>query len=79
MTEQIMDGDKKVPIKNPEGYVDLTAHDAITNILNLEDRDEADQRHYRLIRSLRNIIDLMDYDLLCRIEVKDRRSGRTYR
>lgn len=69
--------DKDNPIKNPEGYVDETPHKAIANV-DAQERDGPDMRHYRLIRSLRNIIDLMDYDLIGRIEVRDRRSGRTY-
>lgn len=68
----------KVPLRNAEGYLDLTAHDAITNVMN-EKRDEADYRHWRLIKTLTNLIDLMGYDLLSRIEVRDRKSGRTYR
>lgn len=72
--------DDRIPIRNPEGYMDLTAHDALTNIMEEHARrDDPDQRHYRLIKSILNIIDLMDYDLLCRIEVRDRRSGRIYR
>ena len=68
--------DSENSIKNHEGYVDTTPHEALSNV---EERDEPDTRHYRLIKSLRNIIDLMDYDLMGRIEVRDRRSGRTYR
>lgn len=76
--------DQKIPVRNPEGYLDLTAHDALTKVMRDSAgqpfvRDEPDQRHYRLIKTLLNMIDLMDYDLLCRIEVKDRRSGRIYR
>ena len=74
-----MSGDK-VPIRNDEGYLDLTAHDAIVNVMNEQKRmDEPDYRHYRLIKTLLNLIDLMGYDLLSRIEVRDRKSGRVYR
>ena len=63
-----MSGDK-VPIRNDEGYLDLTA----------KRMDEPDYRHYRLIKTLLNLIDLMGYDLMSRIEVRDRKSGRVYR
>lgn len=69
----------KVPLKNPEGYPDPTAHVAITKVLRETTFDEHDHRHWRLIKTLQNVIDLMDYDLLSRIEVRDRRSGRIYR
>ena len=65
-------------LKNPEGYVDMTPHEALSSI----DRaamDEPDARHYRLIKTLRNLIGLADYELLNRIEVRDTRSGRIYR
>ena len=73
--------DGGIPIRNPEGYLDLTAHDALTNVMREQtaQRDEADQRHYRLIKTLLNMIDLTGYDLLNRIEVRDRESGRIYR
>lgn len=69
----------KVPLKNPEGYPDPTPHDALNNILKRRVMDEPDYRHWRLIKTLQNVIYLMDYDLLGRIEVRDRRSGRIYR
>lgn len=33
----------------------------------------------RLIKTLKNMIDLAGYDLMARIEIKDRRTGRVYR
>ena len=72
--------DEKLSVKNPEGYVDTTAYIALTNVLRQQqERDGPDQRHYRLIKTLLNAIDLMGYDLLNRIEVRDRDSGRVYR
>lgn len=72
--------DEGIPRRNPEGYLDLTAHDALTNVAREQrERDEPDRRHHRLIKTLLNLVDLMDYDLLCRIEVRDRKSGRIYR
>lgn len=71
---------EKVPYKNHEGYPDPTPHEALNQIMQQPRiRDEADHRHWRLVRTLQNVMDLMDYDLLNRIEVRDRRSGRIYR
>ena len=71
----------EVPLKNPEGYTDYTAYRALKNVMQPETvwRDPPDHRHWRLIKTLMNLIDLMDYDLLNRIELYDRKSGRTYR
>ena len=44
-------GADKIPYRNPEGYADPTAHDAIASIVQAE--EAADQRCMLLIRSLR--------------------------
>lgn len=67
----------KIPYRNAEGYADPTAHAAMTPIQ--QEQDEADQRLAQLIRTLKNTIDLAGYDLLARIEVRDRKTGRIYR
>ena len=44
-----------------------------------EQQDAADQRCQRLIKTLKTILDLAGFDLLARIEVRDRKTGRIYR
>ena len=66
-----------IPYHNPEGYADPTAHAALTTVQAAQ--DEADQRCQQLIRALKTIIELSDYDLLARIELRDRKTGRVYR
>ena len=63
--------------KNAEGYIDPTAYKAITKVM----QEESDQqrRINALIGSLKSLIDLAGYDLLNRIEVRDRKTGREYR
>ena len=68
---------KGIPTHNPEGYADPTAHDALTPMQ--EQQDAADQRCQRLIKTLKTILDLAGFDLLARIEVRDRKTGRIYR
>jgi hypothetical protein len=72
-----MSDENRIPLRNPEGYMDLTTHDALTNVM--REKEEADLRCNRLIKSVKTVIDLADFDLVARIEVKDRRTGRTYR
>lgn len=68
---------EKIPYRNPEGYADPTARTAMSAVQAVQ--DEADQRLARLIKTLKNTIDLAGYDLLTRIEVRDRNTGRIYR
>lgn len=63
--------------KNSEGYNDPTAHGAITKVMREE--SEQQRRLNALIGSLKTFIDLAGYDLLNRIEVRDRKTGREYR
>lgn len=63
--------------KNAEGYNDPTAHGAITKVMREE--NEQQRRLNALIGSLKTFIDLAGYDLLNRIEVRDRKTGREYR
>lgn len=63
--------------KNAEGYSDPTAGTAMSNIL----REENEQRRRvsSLIKELKIIIDDAGFDLLARIEIRDRKTGREYR
>lgn len=65
------------PRKNCEGYSDPTAYAGITNVMREE--YEAQKRVNALIGSLKSLIDLAGFDLLNRIEIRDRKTGREYR
>lgn len=67
----------RVPYRNNEGYPDPTASEALNTALN--DSWEADERTKKLIGAIKSMIDLAGYDLLQRIEVMDRKTGRIYR
>lgn len=66
-----------IPFKNPDGYPDPTAHAALTAAQ--KQSDDADARVQEFIRSVKVLIDQSGYDLLARIEIRDRRTGRIYR
>lgn len=68
---------KQIPMRNPEGYIDPTAYAALQKTLS--ETNDRDARVQRLIKSLKEIIDQSGYDLLNRIELKDRKTGRYYR
>ena len=61
------------PKRNSEGYADTTAYQAEQQI------SEEDRRMNQLIRTLKFIIDAAGYDLVERIVLRDRRTGRIYR
>lgn len=63
--------------KNAEGYSDPTAGAAMSNILREE--NERQKRVTALIGVLKYIIDAAGFDLIARIEIRDRKSGREYR
>ena len=63
--------------KNSEGYADPTAYEAMRKILREE--NEQQRRVTALICELKHIIDAAGFDLIARIEIRDRRTGREYR
>lgn len=71
----------RIPFRNQEGYPDPTAHAALNNIMRdyAVRQEAADNRCSCLIRILKNIIDFAGFDLIARIEVRDRETGRVYK
>ena len=65
------------PWQNKEGYADSTAYEGLKPIIREE--DEPQKRLNTLIFVLKYIIRLAGYDLLNRVELKDRKTGREYR
>lgn len=70
-----------IPYKNPEGYSDPTTYGALNSVMrqHYEKLEAADARCNILIKTLKNTIDLAGFDLVARIEVKDRETGRVYK
>ena len=66
-----------IPYRNPEGYPDPTAHAALNKAQS--EMDERDLRAQQFIRAVKTLVDQCGYDLLARIEIRDRKTGRTYR
>ena len=63
--------------KNKEGYADPTAHTAIRSVL--KEESEQQRRVSELVGVVKYIIDKAGFDLLTRIEIRDRRTGKEYR
>lgn len=75
-----MTHDPNIPRRNAEGYPDPTAHEALSNAERerLAAFEEADARCNLLIRALKAFVDLAGFELLARIELRDRKTGRRY-
>ena len=67
----------KFPKLNASGCPDPTAHDALLPIAQEDAALEA--RTTRLIKAVKSFIDLAGYDLIARIEIRDRKSGKIFR
>ena len=65
------------PWENAEGYHDPTAYHGTKNII--RDENEQQKRVNTLIFVLKYITRLAGFELLNRIEIKDRKTGREYR
>lgn len=66
------------PWENAEGYHDPTAYHGTKNIIRDED-EEQQRRLNNLIFVLKYIIRLAGFELLNRIELKDKRNGREFK
>lgn len=65
------------PWENAEGYSDPTAYNGLKPVIREE--DEQQKRVNTLIFVLKYITRLAGFELLNRIEIKDRKTGREYR
>ena len=73
---------KGVSIFNASGYVDTTAHDALNNVIEDMQRvpsNDPDARNNKMIKAIKQLIDLAGFDLMERIVVRDRKTGKIYR
>lgn len=68
-----MQGNKDNPFYNSEGYPNPTAFGVI------QEENELEKKTGFLIKVLKFIISESGYELLNRIEVKDKKSGRVFR
>ena len=63
--------------KNAEGYSDPTAHDAISKVVREE--NERQHRVSVVIGIMKSAADLAGFDLVNRVILRDRKTGREYR
>ncbi len=65
------------PKKNSEGYPDPTAYEGLRPII--EEENALERRVNQLIKTLKYITGLAGFELISRIEIKDKETGRIFR
>lgn len=68
---------KGYPQRNSEGYPDPTAYGAMNQMQTAHDEEE--ERLKQMVKTVKNIVDLAGFELIERIQVKDKKSGRVYK
>ncbi len=67
----------QIPLRNPSGLPDPTAHDALEPIAKAD--AELEKRVNFLIKVLKFIIRESGFELISRIEIKDTKTGRVFK
>lgn len=67
----------KNPQKNCEGYPDPTAYMGLRPVI--EEENALERRVNQLIKTLKYITGLAGFELISRIEIKDKQTGRIFR
>ena len=65
------------PKRNSEGYPDPTAYEGLRPII--EEENALERRVNQLIKTLKYITGLAGFELISRIEIKDKETGRIFR
>ena len=63
--------------KNSEGYVDPTA-DAAMAAVKREENSELNDRNHKLIHAIRNVVDLAGFEIVGRVTLKHKKSGKVF-
>lgn len=63
--------------KNCEGYVDSTAGAAMATVKR-EENAELNDRNHKLIYALRNVVDLAGFEIVGRVTLKHKKSGKVF-
>ena len=70
-------GDKRNRKYNQSGYADPTAYEAVSNVI--KEEKELNKKVYDLISVLKFIIDWAGFELIDRIEIRDKKTRKEFR
>ena len=65
------------PMRTSEGYFDPTAYHGTAGVI--KEETEAEQKNRTIIQTFRRIADLAGFEIIGRIELKDKKTGRYFR
>lgn len=65
------------PQRNAEGYSDPTAYGALQPMQ--AEKNEEEERLKRMVKTVKAVVEFAGFDLIERIQVRDRKSGRIYK
>ncbi len=65
------------PRRNSEWYLDPTAHEALEALSKAE--EERQKRVKSLVYAVKSIINLAGFELLNRVELRDKKTGKEYK
>ena len=73
---KIMRGEYMNPKKNVEGYADPTAYEGTRNVIREE--TELDKKNHKVIQVIRLVADLAGFEIIGRITLKHKKSGKMF-
>lgn len=65
--------------RNAEGYLDLTAYEAIKNVTESMPTEEEDNRFHKLLHTIFYLCELAGFQIEGRVALKDKKTGRIWR
>lgn len=73
-------GNNGKPWLNNSGCPDFTAYEAIKNIQNEEKRlNRVDENAHTVITTIKNILELSGFELIERVQIRHKKSGKVYK
>lgn len=66
------------PRRNAEGYLDVTAYLGTKNVIQQEE-NEAERKNKDLIHTFRLLADMAGFEIVGRITIKHKKTGRVFR
>ena len=67
------------PWLNGSGYYDPTAYKALENVNKQQSQNHVDDSAHMVISTIRNILHLSGFELIGRIQIKHKKSGKIYK
>lgn len=65
------------PRRNEEGYLDLTAYHGTKSVI--QEENEAERKNKDLIHTFRLLADMAGFEIVGRITIKHKKTGRVFR